>query len=215
MPPQSAPPNSDPDALGGPQGPQIPVTRIDNGEAFTVGITPFLVTLPGPPPVVVKYSNLFVCSGTAELNFFNDGSGNLEHAFVSFDLPDPIVTPSEPLEEFGPHLVFNHPGFPIRPDATFAVLDRFVASASPASFFVLGGSAFPMTVAVDWADADYDGATGRVALTAQLALHGGISSGAVGLSRVSYEVSFLAGTILPARLAAVGDASDRMSQRAR
>src|SRR5262245_33839377 len=132
--------------------------------------------------------------GTAGVNYFNDGSGNLEHAFISFDLPDPIspMPPFTEEEEIGPHLVFNFPSLPPRPDAVLAVLDRFVASASPVSFFVQYGTP-ELTIAGDWADADYNAASGRITFTAQLALQGGPTAHAVGISRVNYQVSFLAG----------------------
>ena len=49
-------------------------------------------------------------------------------------------------------------------------------SRGPTSFFGVDTSAFPMTIAVDWGDAEYDPATGRIALTAQLALMAGGNS---------------------------------------
>jgi hypothetical protein len=96
---------------------------------------------------------MLVCAGTATFGFEDSGKPVAEHAFISFDLPDP-VTPAPEGEEFGPHLVFNNPLFRgvHFPGTSLSVIDRFTVTASPASFNEQGSALW----AVDWADADWN-----------------------------------------------------------
>jgi hypothetical protein len=189
-----------------PDNPQLPVHRVHSPKVLMALINPTTFPVDNPGNATVTYTHLFEVTGTAEFNYFNNGSGQQEYAFLQFDLPDALADLTQPDQEAVPvppgsppsptltpaPLIFKHPGFSVpngAPQNALFVLDRFTTVASPAS---VSAQDTPLAWAADWSAAHYDGETGRVALTVQLALLGGHHSGQVSLLRVAYRVSFLA-----------------------
>jgi len=189
-----------------PDNSHLRVTTVHTPKVLMAEIGPTAFQVDDPDPFSVTYTHLFECTGVAEFDYYNNGSGNLEYGYLQFDLPDALVDLTQPDQEGVPvpagsqpsttqtpaPLKFKHPGFPtpagIPADALF-VLDRFVTVASPAS---VHAQDTPLAWSAEWSAAHYNGETGRVALTVQLALLGGNDSGYVSLQRVAYQVSFLA-----------------------
>jgi len=186
----------------------LPVTVVHTPKVLMMAITPTTFPVDGPQMDSVRYTNYFECTGTAEFNISNNGSGELQYAYLQFDLPDGLADPTQPYPELVPAepgqpqspaitpapLIFLHPGFPLPgapPDALW-VLDRFTTVVSPAS---LSAKEMPVTWATDWSAAHYNHETGRIALTVQLAIlgpRGHHKDEQVFLQRVAYRVSFLA-----------------------
>lgn len=193
--PQSAPPDHANDPQVGQGPPPLRVDGVQSGKALMAMISPTILAAADGTRVI--YDRLFVCTGTAVINFFNDGSENTQTALVQFDLPDPVPTPGQPVEAMPLKLVFNHPGFATRPGVSLSVRDDFTAVVSPASFNSLNT---PSVWAVNWCEAHYSDTllstpppgSGRIALTAQLVVQGGHNSGQTSLLRLAYQVSWLA-----------------------
>jgi hypothetical protein len=193
--PETAPPNhaNDPQVGQGP-GP-LPVNAVESGKALMAMIAPTVIAAADGSRVI--YDRLFVCTGTALIDFHNSADGNTHTLLVQFDLPDPVPTPGQTFEAMPLSLVFNHPGFAPRPGVTLSVRDDFTATVSPASFSSLD---IPSVWAVNWCEAHYSDTllttpppgSGRIALTAQLALQGSNDSGQTSLTRLAYQVTWLA-----------------------
>lgn len=184
----------------------MPIDAVHTPKVLMTAVTATTFPVDNPQVDSVTYTNYFECTGTAQFNYFNNGSGDLEWAYLQFDLPDGLADLAQPYQEAvqvppgqppstlltPAPLVFLHPGFPVPQDApadAMYVLDRFTTVVTPVS---VSAKRTPLAWATDWSAAHYNGETGRVALTVQLALQGGNDSGSVFLLRVAYRVSFLA-----------------------
>lgn len=122
-----------------------------------------------------RYNRLFICTGTADFNFDTDDEDNWKVDTLEFLIPDPDPE-SNPLGDDPPPSLF------------FAKEDINDAIAATASLGSISADENNVGWAVNSVDADWDIDSGRIKVTAEIAVKGEDGH----FNRLGYQVNFLA-----------------------